>query len=80
MPHWHGDHDVKFGGQYQFTNAWNTNQGNMNGTYSFGRSNVAFNAADPLDVSGPLLDPRWWSQIFTERSHYLAFFGKTSGG
>jgi outer membrane receptor for ferrienterochelin and colicin len=76
LPHRHGDHDVKFGGQYEFTNAWNTNQGNMNGTYSFGRSDAAFNAAIPstypdrfsIRVGGP--------QTFTEKAHYLAFFGQ----
>ncbi len=76
LPHRHGDHDVKFGGQYQFTNAWNTNQGNMNGTFSFGRSDAAFNAAIAstypdrfsIRVGGP--------STFTEKAHYLAFFGQ----
>jgi hypothetical protein len=76
LPHRHGDHDVKFGGQYEFTNAWNTNQGNMNGTYSFGRSDAAFNAAIAstypdrfsIRVGGP--------QTFTQKAHYVAFFGQ----
>jgi outer membrane receptor for ferrienterochelin and colicin len=76
LPHRHGDHDVKFGGQYEYSNAWNTNQGNMNGTFSFGRSDAAFNAANPftypdrfsIRVGGP--------STFTERAHYVAFFGQ----
>jgi hypothetical protein len=76
LPHRRGDHDLKFGGQYEYTNAWNTNQGNMNGTFSFGRSNAAFNAAVAstypdrfsIRVGGP--------STFTERSHYTAFFAQ----
>ena len=47
LPNKHGDHDVKFGAQFEFVNADNVNQGNMNSTFSFGTSNGPFNAADP---------------------------------
>lgn len=41
-----GDHDIKVGLQYQFSSQRFTNQGNLNGTFTF-PGNAAFNAADP---------------------------------
>jgi hypothetical protein len=76
IPHAHGDHDVKFGAQYEYSTAFNTNQGNMNGTFSFGRSNVAFNPAVPstypdrfsIRVGGP--------STFYQKSHYVSTFAQ----
>src|SRR4029079_10958178 len=48
LPNHHGDHDIKFGAQYEYTGALNLNQGNLNGTFTFGLSNAAFNAGDPF--------------------------------
>jgi hypothetical protein len=48
MPGKRGDHDLKFGIQYQFSSADNTTQDNLNGTFAFGRSNGPFNPADPF--------------------------------
>jgi hypothetical protein len=42
-----GDHDIKFGAQLQYSQADNTTQDNLNGTFSFSLSNGPFNAADP---------------------------------
>ena len=47
IPGRRGDHDVKAGVQLQYSQARNNAQGNLNGTFSFSRSNVAFNAANP---------------------------------
>ena len=49
----------------------NANQGNLNGTFAFGRNNAPFNAADPrtypdrftIRVGGP--------SIFYEKAHYI---------
>jgi hypothetical protein len=76
LPGRHGDHDVKFGAQYEFSNAYNRNDGNLNGTFSFGRNDNPFNAADPrtypdrfsIRVGGP--------SIFTEKAHYVSAFGQ----
>ena len=76
LPGVRGDHDIKFGVQYEYSGAFNTNQGNMNGTFSFGRSNVAFNAAVPatypdrfsIRVGGP--------STFYEKVHYVAGFAQ----
>jgi carboxypeptidase family protein/TonB-dependent receptor-like protein len=76
LPGLHGDHDIKFGAQYMYSGAYNTNQGNMNGTFSFGRSNVPFNAAVPstypdrfsIRVGGP--------STFYEKAHYMSVFAQ----
>ena len=42
-----GDHDLKVGVQYQYSQSRNDNQGNMNGTFSFGLRNTPFDPNDP---------------------------------
>ena len=42
-----GDHDVKFGAQYEYVSARATAQDNLNGTFFF-RTDLPFNAANPL--------------------------------
>ena len=74
LPNRHGDHDIKFGAQYEYSGAYNRNDGNLNGTYTFGRSDVPFNNADPrtypdrfsIRVGGP--------SIFYEKAHYVSSF------
>ena len=76
LPGHHGDHDIKFGAQYEFSNAYNRNDGNLNGTFSFGRNDNPYNAADPrtypdrfsIRVGGP--------SIFTEKAHYVSGFAQ----
>jgi len=76
LPGHHGDHDVKFGAQYEYSNAYNRNDGNLNGTFTFGRSDVSFNSADArtypdrfsIRVGGP--------SIFTEKAHYVSGFAQ----
>jgi hypothetical protein len=41
-----GDHDLKFGIQYEYVGARSTAQDNLNGTFSF-RTDLPFNPADP---------------------------------
>jgi hypothetical protein len=62
IPGMGGDHDVKFGAQYQYSTVQNSNDGNLNGTFVFGTSNGPFNPDDPrtypdrlqIRVGGPL--------------------------
>jgi len=49
VPGRHGDHDVKFGAQYEFVRANSTAQDNANGTFVF-RTDAFFNPADPRTV------------------------------
>jgi hypothetical protein len=74
LPGKRGDHDIKFGAQYVYSGAYNRNDGNLNGTFTFGRSDVPFNPADPrtypdrfsIRVGGP--------SIFYEKAHYVGTF------
>ncbi len=47
IPNLKGDHDLKAGVQYQYSQSKNDTQDNMNGTFSFGLSDAPFNANDP---------------------------------
>jgi hypothetical protein len=46
LPGRRGDHDLKFGVQYEYVGAQSTGQDNVNGTFSF-RSDLPFDPADP---------------------------------
>jgi hypothetical protein len=46
LPNRAGDHDLKFGVQYEYVGAQSTAQDNLNGTFSF-RTDLPFSAADP---------------------------------
>lgn len=47
IPGRRGDHDLKFGAQYQYSQSQNSTQDNLNGTFSFGTSIGPFDANDP---------------------------------
>ena len=47
IPQRRGDHDIKAGVQYQYSQSRNDTQDNLNGTFSFSQSNGPFNPADP---------------------------------
>jgi hypothetical protein len=74
LPGRHGDHDLRIGAQYEYSGAYNRNDGNRNGTFSFGQNNNPFSAADPrtypdrfsIRVGGP--------SIFYEKAHYGSMF------
>src|SRR3954447_3094005 len=76
MPNKHGDHDVKFGLQYEYTGANNLNDGNANGTFSFGQNDL------PFDKSNPFTYPDRFSLFVGgtlrtyEKIHYLAGFAQ----
>jgi len=76
LPNRHGDHDIKFGVQYEYSGAFNTTQDNLDGTFSFGTSNGPFNSNNPftypdrfsIRVGGPL-------NIY-EKAHYFSAFAQ----
>jgi len=74
LPGHHGDHDIKFGAQYEYSRASNVNAGNINGTFSFGRSDVAFDPAVPSTYPDRFSIRVGGESRFTEASHYLAGF------
>jgi hypothetical protein len=48
IPGRHGDHDIKAGVQLQHSQSRNDTQDNLNGTFSFSRSNDPFDPANPF--------------------------------
>jgi hypothetical protein len=76
VPSWFGQHDFRLGAQFQYGEVAQENQTNLNGTFSFGRSNVPFNAADPrtypdrfsIRVGGPL--------HYTQIAKYVSLFAQ----
>jgi outer membrane receptor protein involved in Fe transport len=75
-PGWKGDHDFKFGAQYQYSTVQNTNDGNLNGTFAFAQSDGPFNAANPrtypdrfsIRVGGP--------QSSYQKVHFVGAFAQ----
>jgi hypothetical protein len=76
LPNKRGDHDIKSGVQYEYSGAANTTQDNLNGIFSFARSNGPFNSSDPftypdrfsIRVGGPL-------NVY-EKAHYFSAFAQ----
>jgi hypothetical protein len=74
VPGKRGDHDIRSGFQYQYTQVKNFNEGNLNGTFSFGRNDLPFDPANPrtypdrfsIRVGGPL--------NYTQKLSYLSAF------
>jgi len=76
LPNKRGDHDIKFGAQYEYSGAANTTQDNLNGTFAFGTSNGPYNSSNPftypdrftIRVGGPL--------YIYEKAHYFSAFAQ----
>jgi hypothetical protein len=76
LPNKHGDHDVKFGVQYEYTGANNLNDGNANGTFSFGQNDLPFNASDPRTYPDRFSIFVGGTTQTYEKIHYLAGFAQ----
>ena len=74
LPNKHGDHDLKFGLQYEYTGANNLNDGNANGTFSFGQNDKPFNAADPTTYPDRFSIRLGGTTTTYEKIHYFAGF------
>ncbi len=76
LPDRHGDHDLKFGLQYQYSRSNNFNDGNLNGTFSFGRSDQPFNAADPRTYPDRFSIRVPGASFSRNEAQYLALFAQ----
>lgn len=76
IPNQKGDHDVKAGLQYSFSQAFNTNQGNLNGTFQFQRNNTPFNPAVPSTYPDRLTVRVGGPNEFFQKAHYVSFFAQ----
>ena len=76
VPNKRGDHDVKFGTQYEKVNVDNTAQDNLNGTFSFATSNAPFNPADPRTYPDRLSIRVPGLGFVPQKAHYVSFFAQ----
>jgi len=71
-----GDHDIKFGAQYEYTGALNLNQGNLNGTFTFGLSNAPFDPNNPFTYPDRFSIRVGGENRIYEKIHYFAGFAQ----
>ena len=71
-----GDHDFKFGAQYQYSTVENTNDGNLNGTFAFAQNDLAFDAANPRTYPDRFSIRVGGSQRSTQKVHFLGAFAQ----
>jgi hypothetical protein len=74
LPGKRGDHDLKVGTQYQYSGAQNRNDGNLNGTFSFGVNNNPFNPADPRTYPDRLTVRVGGPSKSYQKAHYVSAF------
>ena len=74
IPGKRGDHDVKMGVQYEYIEADNIAQDNLNGTFSFAQSNGPFNAADPRTYPDRFTIRVPGEGRVLQKSHYISSF------
>jgi hypothetical protein len=74
VPNKRGDHDIKVGAQYEYVEADNFAQDNLNGTFSFGQSDLPFDRNNPRTYPDRLtIRVPGQGRVF-EKAHYLSFF------
>ena len=76
IPNKAGDHDIKLGVQYEYTGANNLNDGNANGTFSYGQNDLPFNPADPHTYPDRFSIRLGGTSRTYEKIHYLAGFAQ----
>jgi outer membrane receptor protein involved in Fe transport len=76
LPNRHGDHDIKAGAQYEYTGANNLNDGNANGTYTFGVNNLPFDANNPFTYPDRFSIRLGGENRTYEKIHYFAAFAQ----
>jgi hypothetical protein len=74
VPGKRGDHDIKVGVQYEYVKADNFAQDNLNGTFSFGQSNVPYNPADPRTYPDRLTIRVPGQGVVLQKAHYITGF------
>jgi hypothetical protein len=76
LPGKRGDHDIKLGAQYEYVGAANVNQGNMNGTFGFARSDGPFDPNSFFTYPDTLTIRVGGESRFYEKAHYASGFAQ----
>jgi hypothetical protein len=76
VPNRGGDHDIKLGAQYEYIEADNRAQDNLNGTFSFGQNDQPFDPANPRTYPDRLtIRVPGQGRVF-EKAHYFSVFAQ----
>ena len=76
LPNRRGDHDIKLGAQYEYVEADNLAQDNLNGTFSFGQNDQPFDPNNPRTYPDRLtIRVPGQGRVF-EKAHYLSLFAQ----
>jgi hypothetical protein len=76
VPNKRGDHDIKFGGQYEYVEADNLAQDNLNGTFTFAQSDAPFDPNNPRTYPDRLtIRVPGEGRVF-EKAHYASVFAQ----
>jgi hypothetical protein len=70
-----GDHDLRFGAQYQYSDQQFANEGNLNGTFSFS-TNSSFNPNDPTTYPERLSIRVPGASAFKQHGHIISAFAQ----
>ncbi len=76
VPNLKGDHDFKFGAQYQYSKVENTNDGNLNGTFAFAQNDRAFDPSNPRTYPDRFSIRVGGSQRSTQKVHFIGAFAQ----
>jgi Carboxypeptidase regulatory-like domain/TonB dependent receptor-like, beta-barrel len=76
LPNKRGDHDVKLGSQYEYVTADNWAQDNLNGTFTFGTSNAAFDRNNPRTYPDRLMIRVPGQGFVAQKAHYVSLFAQ----
>ena len=74
LPGKRGDHDIRAGVQYEYIGANNNNQGGLNGTFGFQRSDGPFDRNNPFTYPDTLTIRVGGPSQFYEKAHYVGGF------
>ena len=75
VPGRRGDHDIRFGAQYQYSDQQFTNEGNLNGTFIFG-SNRPFDPNDPSTYPERFSIRVPGASAFRQHAHIISAFAQ----
>ena len=71
-----GDHDIKFGAQYQYSKVQNSNDGNLNGTFSFAQNNAPFDQNNPRTYPDRFSIRVGGALASTQKVHFIGAFAQ----
>jgi hypothetical protein len=76
VPGKRGDHDIKFGAQYQYSTVDNSNDGNLNGTFAFAQNDLPFDANNARTYPDRFSIRVGGASVSTQKVHFIGAFAQ----